>query len=91
MLATNDDNAVQCWLRLEQRACTRKLIALRAELKKVCSEYSIELTTEKKEYHFKFPTFSVAAWIASAVQDAEDEDEKTPQKPVVPSKTKRAQ
>ncbi len=53
--ATNDDNAVQCWLRLEQDVCARKLVALQAHLRAVCSEYSIELTTEKKEYHFKFP------------------------------------
>ncbi len=128
--ATNDDNAIQCWLRLEQGVCARKLVALQAHLRAVCSEYSIELTTEKKAYHYKFPhqrkalkvvkddictalaehafplldpddeddgpiegNIGVAAWIARAraVQDADDEREKTPQEhdPAVHDKNKR--
>ncbi len=54
VLATSDD-ALDCWLCLEQRACERKLLALQAELGNVCREYKIMLKPVKDKYRFKFP------------------------------------
>ncbi len=54
--SSQDDAAFDCWLRLEQRACERKLLALFAELRKVCREYKIALKPAAKgTYSFKFP------------------------------------
>ncbi len=54
VLATSDD-ALDCWLGLEQSACERKLLALQAELNSVCREYKIMLKPVKDKYTFKFP------------------------------------
>ncbi len=54
VLATSDD-ALDCWLGLEQSACERKLLALQAELGNVCREYKIMLKPVKDKYRFKFP------------------------------------
>ncbi len=54
VLAANND-ALDCWLRLEQCACERKLLTLQAELGKVCREYKIMLKPGKDKCSFKFP------------------------------------